>query len=907
MAQDVLSTENQDPAGRSSRLMSRDGPTGKGVDLYSPIRRGAWSGARFALTKFRVPVLPGTLVTRSALHDRLTSGTDKRLTLVVGSAGTGKSVLLSSWAATRPAGLTTWLSCDEADADPVRFWTAFIEAARMNWPGFGADALDLLSMDHAVSRDVTASIANDAAGLPARAAVVVDDLHAAAPAVSDDMADLVERWPAENTQLVLVSRFDPAIRLHRLRISDQLCELRNRDLHFSLAESGHLLSNFDVEVGAADLALLHQRSEGWAAALQMAALSLRGTSDPVRIARALDVVRNPLAEYFISEVLRQQPAEVAQFMLDTSILSQLTADACVAVTERMDAASMLSRLDAASLFVVPLDDQRTAFRYHHLVAHVMQAELRARDRAHEQELQLRAATWYQSTGDMRQAAHHLLAAGQIDQALALLQDHVFPDYVRDPGQPAVLDLSTVAPSLLAEAPGRLLGLAAELLFSGDIPRGAQYLDLLERMQPSIRDDSRLAARFAAMRSFHLALIGRVNGSIDAALTARTIQERTELDDEWNAAVTLVLLRIYTWLQRLDAVEHEAATALAMPAVPESVTGVLVPGAQALAWFEFGRLAEAADAARTAQATARSLGFDRHFFAVDHLRTLAGLALERRDLDTAERLTEQALSITERRRPCFEFLALLDLAWIWATRGQIRTALTTIESARAVVPEATPDLLTRADELEALVRLSLGDPHSASMLASRLPATRRHLLLARVALTIDDSDAAQAHLHSPSLNKLTPRQSLVRQILLAAAAIERDDPMTASIVAGAIQTARQRGFLNTVITTAPQVTDYLIEHAAHVPSDPFREQLITAALELRATSDTPQTGRGLVEPLTAAEARILKLLPTNTYLQIAAVLYISRNTVKTHLRSVYQKLGVSSRSQAIERAIDLRLI
>jgi LuxR family transcriptional regulator, maltose regulon positive regulatory protein len=874
------------------------------VDQYSAIRRGASSGARFALTKLRVPMLPGTLVTRSVLHDRLTSCTGKRLTLVVGSAGTGKSVLLSSWAATRPAGLTAWLSCDEADADPVRFWTAFIEAARMNWPGFGADALDLLAMDHAVSSDVTASIANDAARLPGGAAIVIDDLHAAAPAVSEDLADLVERWPSENTQLVLVSRFDPAIRLHRLRISDQLCELRNRDLGFSLAESGNLLSNFNVEVGAADLALLHQRSEGWAAALQMAALSLRGASDPVRIARALDVVGNPLAEYFISEVLHKQPAEVAQFMLDTSILSELTADACEAVTERMDAALMLSRLHAASLFVVALDDERTTFRYHHLVAHVMQAELRARDRAREQDLQLRAAKWYQSSGDMRQAAHHLLAARQIDRALALLQDGLFPNYWRDPGQPAVLDLSTVAPSLLAEAPDRLLGLAADLLLSGDTERGGKYLDLLTRSQPSIPDDSRLRARTMAMRTFHLALVGRVNEAVDAGLAARTIQERTGLDDEWNAVVPLVLLRIYTWLEQLDGVEHEAAVALTMPAVPEAVTRVLVPGARALAWFQFGRLAEAADAARTAQATARSLGFDRHFFAVDYLRTLAGFALERRDLDTAERLTEQALSIAERRRPCFEFLALLDRAGIWATRGQVRTALTTIASARAVIPEATPELLTRADELEALVRLSLGDPHSARKLASRLPATRRDLLLARVALTIDNSDAAQAHLHSPSLNELTPRQSLVRQILLAAAAIERDDPMTASIVAGAIETARQRGFLNTVITTAPQVTDYLVGHAAHVPPDPFMEQLITAAVELRATSDTPQ---GLVEPLTAAEARVLKLLPTNTYLQIAAVLYISRNTVKTHLRSVYQKLGVSSRSQAIERAIDLRLI
>src|SRR5437763_1908666 len=233
--------------------------------------------ALFPLAKFRPTTLPATLVTRSALHEQLTAGTTKRLTIVVGSAGVGKSVLLSSWAATRAPGVTSWLSCDEADTNPVRFWTAFIEAFRVMAPGFGADAADLLAMDGAMSADVTASIANDAARLPAGSAIIVDDFHAAAAAAASDMTDLVERWPASTVQLVLASRADPPVRVHRLRMSGALCELRDRDLSLSLADSGALLANFGVQIDAGELAMLHQRSEGWAAALQMAALTLRGT------------------------------------------------------------------------------------------------------------------------------------------------------------------------------------------------------------------------------------------------------------------------------------------------------------------------------------------------------------------------------------------------------------------------------------------------------------------------------------------------------------------------------------------------------------------------------------------------------------------------------------------------------
>ena len=871
-------------------------------------RHDALQSLRFALAKFRPTALPATLVRRSALHDRLAAGAGKRLTVVVGSAGAGKSVLLASWAAARPPGTTSWLSCDKADVNPVRFWTGFIEAPQAVAPGFGADAADLLAMDGEMSADIIASIANDAAKLPTGSAIVVDDFHAASAGVSGAMADLVERWPAETAQLVLASRTDPPLRLHRLRLSGELCELRDRDLHFSLSESGSLLANFGVEIGADELALLHQRSEGWVAALQMAALSLRDATDPVRAARALEVRSSTIAEYFVSEVLDYQSPEIVRFMLDTSILWELTADACAAVTTRQDAAALLHSIDAASLFLVALDDEQTSFRYHHLVRQVLRAELRARDRDREQALHLRAAEWFERTRDTRRAARHFLAARHADRALDLMQDRVVPGFLQDRALPAALDLSTVDPSLLADAPDRLLGLAADLLLWGDAARGGKYLDLLERAQPSIPPESRLAARFAAMRSFHYGITGQLNKAERAGLDARAIQERTRLQDEWNVVVPLILLRVYPCLEDYEAVEREAAAALALPELTEPARLVLVPSARAVAWFEAGHLPQAADAARTAYADARRLGFDQHFFAVDSLRVLAGVALERRDLDTAEQLTEQALSITEQRRPIFEFLALLDRAGIWAARGQAREALASVEAARLALAGTGSVLLARADELEASLRLSLGDLRSPAELASKLPAARRGLLLAKIALAVGDHHAAQEHLQSPALGNPTPRRALMCQILLAAAAIERGDPMAASILGGALQTARRGGFLNTVVTAAPQVTNYLIVDSAQARPDPFTEQLIAAALQVRAAQPVASRSRRvLVEPLTAAELRVLKLLPTSTYPQIAATLYISRNTVKTHLRSIYQKLGVASRSQAIERAADLRLL
>ena len=611
---------------------------------------GAPPGARFAVMKFRPAGLPSTLVSRGVLGGRLSGGAARRLTVVVGSAGAGKSVLLAEWAAGRPAGLTAWLSCDGADADPVRFWAGFVEAARAVDPAFGADALELLAMDGVMSADVIASIANDAGRLPAGSAIVVDDFHFAAAAAARHMTDLVEHWPAGTVQLVLASRFDPPLRQHRLRMSGQLCELRDEDLYFSLGESRDLLANFGVQVAAAQLEQLHQASEGWPAAVQMAALSLRGAADPGRVARALQVRSHTIADYFIAEVLDQQPPEVVQFMLDTSILGELTPAACAAVTGRHDTAAMLRRIDTAHLFLVALDDEQETFRYHRLVRQVLHAELRARDRDREPALHQRAAEYYEQTGDTSRATRHFLGARQVSRALDLMQDRVITDFLQNPHLPGALDLTQITPATLADSPHQLLAVAADLLLRGDTARGGEYLDLLAEAGLPDSPKSGLAARFAALQCFYCASIGQLSQALRHAQQARDIQQAERLADEWNIVIPLTLLRVYATLQDAEAAEREAAAILAMPMAPEPVKAVVVPGAQAWAWFEAGHLAEAAAAAHAAAAAAKRLGFDKHFFAVDYLRVLAGLALECRDLDTAEHLTEQNLSIAEHRRP-----------------------------------------------------------------------------------------------------------------------------------------------------------------------------------------------------------------------------------------------------------------
>src|SRR5215813_1319553 len=266
----------------------------------------------------------------------------------------------------------------------------------------------------------------------------------------------------------------------------------------------------------------------------MAALSLRAATDPGRIARALEVRSDTIADYFISEVLDQQPPEVVQFMLDTSVLGQLTAEACAAVTGRPDAAALLRAIEAAHLFLVALDDGPATFRHHRLVRQVLHAELRARDRDREHLLHQRAAEWYEAAGDTTRATRHFFAAGQAGRALDLMQDRVVTDFLQSPALPGALDLTTLSPAALAHSPDQLLTVAADLLVHGNTTRAGAYLDLLAQSQPPAPLEPRPAFRLAALECFYYALTGVVAEAEGAAGRARAVQEQAGLADGWDA-------------------------------------------------------------------------------------------------------------------------------------------------------------------------------------------------------------------------------------------------------------------------------------------------------------------------------------------------------------------------------------
>ena len=273
-----------------------------------------------------------------------------------------------------PSGRRRWLGCDEADGDPFRFFAGLIEALRRasGDPGLGEDARQLLDLDGAVSVDVVAALTDDLEGTGGPEALVIDDFHLIGTAGAEALGLLVEHRPP-SLQLVLATRLDPQLRLHRMRSYGQLVELRDRDLSFSPEETKRSLASFDVELDEPDVDLVHDRSEGWAAGLQMAAISIAGSPDPVEAARRVEMHRHTVAGYFLDEVLYRQPPEVVDFMLATSVLDELSVDATTALYGH-GSGDLLEHLYRSHLFVTVVDEQARTFRYHHLVREVLRAE-----------------------------------------------------------------------------------------------------------------------------------------------------------------------------------------------------------------------------------------------------------------------------------------------------------------------------------------------------------------------------------------------------------------------------------------------------------------------------------------------------------------------------------------------------
>ena len=379
-------------------------------------------------TKLYVPRSRRGLVPRPRLSERLDRGTASKLMLVSAPAGFGKTTLLTEWLAAGPAApaderLAAWLSLDRGDNDPASFWTYVIAALRTVASGVGESALALLQAPRPPPIEtVLTALLNDLGATAGDIVLVLDDYHVIdARDVQDGMAFLLDHLPPQ-LHVVIASRADPALPLARLRARGELVEIRAAELRFTPDEAAAYLNEMmGLQLTARDVAALEGRTEGWIAALQLAALSMQGRDDVAGFIAGFAGDDRYVVDYLAEEVLQRQPDRVQAFLLQTSILGRLSGPLCDAVTGQDGGKAMLAALDRGNLFLVPLDDRRRWYRYHHLFADVLQARLLDEQPGQVPDLHRRASAWYQQNGEPAEAIRHALAAGDFEQAADLVE------------------------------------------------------------------------------------------------------------------------------------------------------------------------------------------------------------------------------------------------------------------------------------------------------------------------------------------------------------------------------------------------------------------------------------------------------------------------------------------------------
>jgi LuxR family maltose regulon positive regulatory protein len=376
------------------------------------------------LTKLRPPATRTGLLPRASLQSMLLAGLQAKLCLVEAPAGSGKTTLLTQQRADAGAGRVAWVSLDEGDNDPTRFWIYVVEALRTVEPGVGAAALAALGRPSAdLYRVVLPGMLNElSTGEPL--VLVLDDYHLITnPTCHQTLTFFLDHLPA-HVHLALSGRTDPPLPLARMRARGELGEIRVTDLQFTGQEASDLLNgSMGLQLPADDVERLVERTEGWAAGLYLSGLSLRDRPDRSAFVAAFHGNNRHIADYLGAEVLARQPAETRRFLLRTSILKRLSGPLCDAVLEAEGSAALLRELEDSNLFLVPLDDRREWYRYHHLFTELLRLELAGREPALLPILHQRAATWHRQAGNLDEAIHHASAAGEFAQAAALIARH----------------------------------------------------------------------------------------------------------------------------------------------------------------------------------------------------------------------------------------------------------------------------------------------------------------------------------------------------------------------------------------------------------------------------------------------------------------------------------------------------
>jgi LuxR family maltose regulon positive regulatory protein len=857
-----------------------------------------------ARTKLLIPELPAAHVPRPRLVQRLDDSVRAfAITLVAGFAGSGKTMLLAEFARSRPPGTIAWLSCDVTDADPVQFWTAVVGALRVFDGAIGADALDLLDVDGHLGHDAVASLVNDLLDFDGDGLrlLVIDDLHLAARSALEPLGELLERLPPR-VRVALSVRSDPRLPLHRWRAGGRLGEVRAQELQMDAAEVAQFLHTVGIELSLEDAAVLADRTEGWAAGVQLAALSMRYEREPAEFIHTFAGTDRNVAEFLVGEVLQRQPDDAVAFLLDTSVLDELSAPLCDALTNRADGAAMLHRLERDNLFIVPLDNEQALYRYHHLFGELLRRLLAARHPGRAFELHRAASHWYADHEDARRAVRHAILAQDPALVTAILRDHLLAEFFTGTSEMVREWVAELSRSHVDMPYELMLEYAIALTMAGALEDARGWLDRVERTLP---DDARPAsrARLAIANALTIGLLGEIELAMDAAQHARQLVE-PGVDSFIDGALPQVLLRSYVYTDDLLAARALYERSRPQPGDPEQLDHVILTGIFSQAELEAGELESARVYADAAMATMAKLGAERHFGFNETLRTLGSVAYEWDDLDEAEQLLERCIEIVRVGRPAFLLQARLELARVWNARNDPVAALAELELARAAVrPDVRSPLTDRVDAYRARLLAEGGEIEGARELVTRLrPGRRRSIVEIRCHLAEQNVEAARAILEELTTSSTTPRAVVEDSLLDARVALARSGENMSAKLQRILALGRSGRFIRTIADEGPALAAAVAHALRHQPADDYSDAL--APVLERAIAAAPAQNMPLFAGVTLSEREltVLRYLATRlTTREIAAELYVSMNTLRTHTKSIYRKLGAESRAGAADAA------
>jgi LuxR family maltose regulon positive regulatory protein len=855
----------------------------------------------FADMKFVPPAVPSTYLRRPALLDELDRGRDRAVTLVIGLPASGKTTLIADWLDTRVEVPAVWLSCDQRDGAPRTFWHALLHVLGLRWPNSWTDALDALDDASDDFAAVAIAAANDLARIEGRIVIVVDDCQSAGPAMAGFGA-LLEHLPPK-AHVVLTARSHPELPLARMRAHGLLHEIRQDALELNVDEVGQLLDRFGIAMSPGPVAELTKRTEGWMAGVQLSVHPLRRVADPDRFVVDFAGSSRAVTDYLIEEVLAKQPDDLRRFLLETSILNHFDVELCAEITGRSDAATLLGRIEQENLFIVAMIDGRT-WRYHELFADLLRYQLRIADAQRERELHRLAAGALARRGEIDRVVHHYMSAGDDHAVLEFLRARVTEAYFRDDGLTLERCLDELEKGWAAGSLERLIEYALVL---GLVGRTEDAQRTLERGDTAAGHASghQLVGRYHVVASLAAGVRGDATGTLRHAEKAKALTDPA--GEPLLRSLPAFTLRAHLWQGDFDAARrvHAASRRDSMPDV--GFSDLLLPAAASWLAMVEGRLHESEALADGVLGSAIRLGLRQHPVISEAYRSKGWSHFERRDYAAAEPLLEESLTTSERSRPSFALISAVALARLWMATGRLDDATELAKRARRFIPGAVDSVLVElVDELEGRLALTQGDPERAAARAARLASGRRKAVLqARVAIARKEFDKAMGLVLDPGFPAVTLRHRIHDRALRAWCSSRLDPPQTGPLLVEAVDLAESEDLLQCLLDDLRDIPDIVQRALSTRPGAFTRKVLSTLDRSPSSTFQTSTHEPRLPDQLGPRELKVLRYLGSRlTQREIAAELYISINTMKTHVKAIYRKLDVATRHDAIERGRQL---